>query len=134
MLAEENLSEDLTPDVRGFFTISIPFDAEDVQLSSKLEEDISWYEVPVSVLPILDPNAGSVLEVKMKTKDLVIAAFVALRDKYPGLQLVKTGNSDSFLVLCVFIHFLLTGTSGDIIPDKMTGLYTLAFPNKDDLR
>ena len=92
MLAEENLSEDLTPDVRGFFTLSIPFDAEDDQLSAKLEEDISWYEVPVSVLPILDPSAGSVLEVKMKNKDLVIAAFVALKDKYPGLQLVKTGN------------------------------------------
>ena len=93
MLAEENLSKNLTPDVRGFYTLSIPFGAEDCQLSSKLEEDISWYEVPVSVLPILDPIAGSVLEVKMKTKDLVIAAFVALKDKYPGLQLVKTGNN-----------------------------------------
>jgi len=115
MLPEENLSEDLTPDVRGFFTLSIPFDAEDTGLSSKLEEDIAWYEVPVSVLPILDPEAGSVLEVKMKDKDLTIAAFVALKDKYPGLQLVKTGTAD-------------------IIPDKMTGLYTLAFPNKNDLR
>ena len=28
----------------------------------------------------------------------------------------------------------MTGTSADIIPDKMTGLYTLAFPNKNDLR
>ena len=93
MLAEENLSEDLTPDVRGFFTISIPFDAEDVQLSSKLEEDISWYEAPVSLLPILDPIAGcSVLEVKMKTKEVVMAAYVALKYKYPGLKIVKSGN------------------------------------------
>ena len=105
MLTEENLSEDLTPDVRGFFTLSIPFDAEDAELSSKLEEDIAWYEVPVSVLPILDPTAGSVLEVKMKNKDLTIAAFVALKDKYPGLQLVKTGNTLS-LVLAVLLLFV----------------------------
>ena len=90
-LAEENLSEDLTPDYRGFFTLSISFDAKDAELSSKLEEDIAWYEPPVSVLPILDPTAGSVLEVKMKTKDLASAAFLALKDKYPGLQLSK-GN------------------------------------------
>ena len=94
---EDNLSEELTPDGRGFFTLTIPFDAEDAQLSTKLEEDISWYEVPVSVLPILDTSAGSVLEVKMKNKDLVMAAFVALKDKYPGLQLVKTGNTWSCL-------------------------------------
>ena len=99
MITEENLSEDLTPDLRGFFTLSVPFDAEDAELSSKLEEDIAWYEVPVSVLPILDPTAGSVLEVKMKNKDLTIAAFVALKDKYPGLQLVKTGNTESRLEL-----------------------------------
>ena len=132
MLPEENLSEDLTPDVRGFFTLSIPFDAEDTGLSSKLEEDIAWYEVPVSVLPILDPEAGSVLEVKMKDKDLTIAAFVALKDKYPGLQLVKTGNTELRLLLGS-TDCLMTGTA-DIIPDKMTGLYTLAFPNKNDLR
>ena len=28
----------------------------------------------------------------------------------------------------------MTGTSVDIFPDKLTGLYTLVFPNKDDLR
>ena len=92
---DHNQSErslEASTDARVFFTLYIPFDTEDCQLSSKLEEDIAWYEPPVSVLPILDPTAGSVLEVKMKTKDLASAAFLALKDKYPGLQLSKGNN------------------------------------------
>ena len=94
MLAEKDeLSDGLTADHRGFFTLTIPFDAEDAQLSIKLEEDLSWYEIPVSVLPILDPMAGrSFIEVKMKTKNLVLAAFAGLKEKYPDLKLVKTGD------------------------------------------
>ena len=95
-LAEENPSEDLTPDSQGFFTLSIPFEAEGAELSTKLEEDIAWYEVPVSVLTLEDPTAGSILEVKMKSKDLAIAAFRGLKDKYPGLQLI-IGNNESSL-------------------------------------
>ena len=91
-LAEENPSEDLTPDSQGFFTLSVPLDAEDAELSTKLEEDIAWYEIPVSILPLQDPTAGSILEVKMKQKDLAIAAFLALKDKYPGLQLIVGNN------------------------------------------
>ena len=91
-LAEENPSEDLTPDSQGFFTLSVPLDAEDAELPTKLEEDIAWYEIPVSILPLQDPTAGSILEVKMKQKDLAIAAFLALKDKYPGLQLIVGNN------------------------------------------
>ena len=93
---EKLAEEDLTPDSQGFFTLSIPFEAEGAELSTKLEEDIAWYEVPVSVLTLEDPTAGSILEVKMKSKDLAIAAFRGLKDKYPGLQLI-IGNNESSL-------------------------------------
>ena len=56
----------------------------------------------------------------MKSKGLAIAASLALEDKYPGLELIK-GNKE------------LLWTSL-IIPDKLKGFYTLAFPNKNDLR
>ena len=91
--AEEDISKALIPDARGCYTLSIPFSDEDAELSNKLEDDLAWYEAPVSLLPIVDLITGrSILEVKMKNKEIVMAAYVALKDKYPGLKIDKTGR------------------------------------------
>ena len=51
--AEEDISKALIPDARGCYTLSIPFSDEDAELSNKLEDDLAWYEAPVSLLPIV---------------------------------------------------------------------------------
>ena len=59
---------------------------------SALEEDVSWFEPPVSVLPVTDLSSGDlILEVKMKDEAVAIATFQGLRFKYPGMDVDKTG-------------------------------------------
>lgn len=88
LLGEDDLFEALTPDSRGFYTLSVPFD-QDAQLSVKLEEDLGWYEVlKVPIIEIIDViTLRHVFEVKFKNKDLVMAAYAGLKEKYPGLKI-----------------------------------------------
>ena len=93
-VTEEVPKQSLTPDLLGFYTITIPYTEETIEsLSTMLEEDVSWFEPPVSVLPVIDPNDGTpILEIKMKDEEVTLAAYQGLKHKYPGLDVDKTGK------------------------------------------
>ena len=60
---------------------------------SSLEDDVSWFQPPISILPVTDPVTGqSVLEVKMKSEEVTLAAFHGLKHKYKGMSINKTGK------------------------------------------
>ena len=85
----------LTPDLLGLYTIILPFtDNQNLdQLITQLQEDISWFETPVSVLPVTNPVSGDlILEVKMKNEDVAIAAYRGLKTKYPTIDVDRTGK------------------------------------------
>eukprot|EP00092_Neocalanus_flemingeri_P019000 GFUD01020585.1.p1 GENE.GFUD01020585.1~~GFUD01020585.1.p1 ORF type:complete len:459 (+),score=139.75 GFUD01020585.1:203-1378(+) len=103
----------LTPDLIGLYTLTLPVSQSlDLTLFSSLQEDITWFDNPVSLLCIGDTTGVSgdaLLEVKLRDKDMAMAVLNGLKHKYPGLEGDKTG-----------IH-------SDILPDKKTGLFTLCF-------
>ena len=82
-----------TVDLLGNQTLFIPYDAEkDVGLSDKLAEDISWFDTPVSVQEGVKSSTGqSILQIKMRNKEVTIAAYLGLKLKYPGLEIDKSG-------------------------------------------
>merc|ERR1711936_231135 len=96
------------------YTISVPVTRETQDCTiSALEEDVGWFEPPVSVLPVTEPVTGdTILEVKMKEEDVTIATFQGLRHKYPGMDVDRTGA-----------HV-------DIIADKDTGMFMLMFVDR----
>ena len=83
-----------TVDFLGNQTLFMPYDAEkDVGLSSKLVEDISWFDAPVSVQAGVQFTTGqSILQIRMKNKEVTIAAYLGLKLKYPGLEIDKSGE------------------------------------------
>jgi len=110
----DSTQETLTPDLLGLYTISVPVTKGDqISMISSLEEDVSWFEPPVSVLPVTDLSSGDlILEVKMKEEAVAIATYRGLRLKYPGMDVDKTGA-----------HV-------DIIADKETGMFMLVFVDR----
>ena len=86
--------------------LALPADP-DPALLAELEEDISWFESPVSIM--FDEKKDCVIEVKMREKGMALAVLHGLKQKYPCLE-GETGQSHS-----------------DIAPDEKTGLYTLCF-------
>ena len=62
-------------------------------LTSSLEEDVAWFQPPVSVLPVTNPATGdTVLEVKMEDKEVTMAAFRGLKLKYPAMTVDTSGK------------------------------------------
>eukprot|EP00092_Neocalanus_flemingeri_P015933 GFUD01017250.1.p1 GENE.GFUD01017250.1~~GFUD01017250.1.p1 ORF type:complete len:1654 (+),score=467.45 GFUD01017250.1:121-5082(+) len=118
--ATDKASHDLhlTPDLIGLYTLTLPVPpGSDLTLLSSLQEDIAWFDTPVSILCMDNmTDGGAVLEVKLRDKDMTIAVLNGLRKKYPGLE----GDSSS--------------NHADIFPDKETGLYTLCFTDTNRKR
>jgi len=112
---EDGIADDskcLTPDILGLFTLmlSVP-SSKNTSLLSELEEDISWFDAPVSILYV--ENGNTVIEVKMKNKEMAAAALKGLKQKYPQLE----GDT--------------SGSHADLVPDKVSGLYTLCFTDSN---
>ena len=100
----------LTPDLMGFYTITLPVPkGSDLSIFSSLQEDISWFDTPVSLLCIENISEDAVLEVKFRDQDMAMAVLQGLNHKYPGLE----GDE--------------TGKHADIVKDVETGLFTLCF-------
>ena len=117
---EDEEVDKLTPDLLGLYTITVPCTPEAIvdpevaealnkdlpvttarpdnpnhSLISSLEDDVSWFQPPISILPVTDPVTGqSVLEVKMKSEEVTLAAFHGLKHKYKGMSIDKTGKFD----------------------------------------
>merc|ERR1719341_1579837 len=87
----------LTPDLIGFYTLT------------SLQEDISWFDTPVSILCMEGVSGGAVLEVRFRNEDMAVAVLQGLKHKYVGLAVDEDGNH------------------ADIVKDKETGLFTLCF-------
>ena len=88
--------------------LSVPSD-QDLNFLEELEEHISWFDTPISMVRISIERGNTVIEVKMKDQDRAVAILNGIKQKYPGLE----GDT--------------TGSQADIIPNKNTGLYTLCF-------
>eukprot|EP00092_Neocalanus_flemingeri_P097510 GFUD01124274.1.p1 GENE.GFUD01124274.1~~GFUD01124274.1.p1 ORF type:complete len:456 (+),score=149.98 GFUD01124274.1:197-1369(+) len=101
----------LIPDLIGLYTLTLPVShSSDLNLFSSLQEDIAWFDNPVSLLFMEDTvGSGAMLEVKLRDLDMAMAVLIGLKHKYPGLE----GDT--------------TGIHSDILPDKETGLFTLCF-------
>jgi len=99
----------LTPDLLGFYTLALPVPEGSDSIFSSLQEDISWFDTPVSLLCIENISGGAILEVKFRDQDMAMAVLQGLKHKYPGLE----GDE--------------TGKHGDMFKDKETGLFTLCF-------
>ena len=78
----------------GFNTLYIAYDEEkDTRLAAKLEEDLSWYDGPLSMKLETNPATGrSILKIQMKNKEVAFAAHLGLKLKYPGLEMDETGR------------------------------------------
>ena len=98
----DSSQDTLTPDLLGLYTISVPVTkGNQSSMIASLEEDVSWFEPPVSVLPVTDSSSGDlILEVKMKEEAVAIATFLGLRFKYPGMDVDKTGNLSHPEIYC----------------------------------
>merc|ERR1719318_2085895 len=99
----------LTPDLLGFYTLALPVPKGSDPVFSSLQEDISWFDTPVSLLCIESIPGGDILEVKFRDQDMAMAVLQGLKHKYLGLE----GDE--------------TGTHGDMFMDKETGHFTLCF-------
>eukprot|EP00092_Neocalanus_flemingeri_P012935 GFUD01013934.1.p1 GENE.GFUD01013934.1~~GFUD01013934.1.p1 ORF type:complete len:748 (-),score=207.67 GFUD01013934.1:40-2010(-) len=101
----------LTPDLIGLYTLTLPVPpGSDLALLSNLQEDIAWFDTPVSILCMdMTPGGGAMLEVKLRDKEITMAVLNGLKQKYKGLE----GD--------------FTGIHADILPDKETGMYVLCF-------
>ena len=70
--------------------ILIHYDEEkDARLLARLQEDLSWYDAPLSI----QPGTQSILKIQMKNEEVAIAAFLGLKFKYPELDIDITGSS-----------------------------------------
>jgi len=99
----------LTTDILGLFTLKLTLPiGSDAAFMAEFEEDISWFETPVSITSVVE-TTNRVIEVKMRERGMALAALHGLKQKYPGLE----GETGEFYT--------------DIVPDKKTGLYTLCF-------
>jgi hypothetical protein len=100
----------LTPDLLGFYTLTLPVpQGSDLNILTSLQEDISWFDTPVSILCMEDISGGALLEVRFRDQDMAVAVLQGLKHKYAGLE----GDE--------------TGKHADIVEDKETGLFTLCF-------
>jgi len=112
---EDGITDDfksLTPDILGLFTLMLAVpSSNNASRLSELEEDISWFDAPVSILYV--ENGNTVIEVKMKNKEMAMAALKGLKQKYPHLE----GDT--------------SGSHADLVPDKVSGLYTLCFTDSN---
>ena len=97
----------LVSDGLGFNTLFISYDEEkDAELSAKLQEDLSWFDVPLSIQPGTHQATGnSILKIQMKNKEVAIAAYLGLKLKYPGLEIDKTGRQFVFGNLGIISNF-----------------------------
>ena len=87
----------------GFNTLCISYDEEqDAGLPARLQEDLSWYDVPLSIKPF---QPGT-LKIQMKVEKVAIAAFLGLKLKYPGLEIDKTGSS-CVEIWEIFLNFVI---------------------------
>merc|ERR1719318_12050 len=105
----QSVASVLTPDLLGFYTLALPLPEGSDQIFSSLQEDISWFDTPVSLLCIENIPGGVILEVKFRDQDMALAVLQGLKHKYPGLE----GDE--------------RGKHGDMFKDKETGLFTLCF-------
>ena len=89
-----NDTKRLTSDLLGLYTMIVPCTEETkAALTSSLEEDVAWFQPPVSVLPVTNPATGdTVLEVKMEDKEVTMAAFRGLKLKYPAMTVDTSGK------------------------------------------
>ena len=75
----------------------IPYEEKkDAGLEAKLQEDLSWYDVPgpIFIQRRTHPETNSsILKIQMNSKEVAIAAYLGLKLKYPGLKIDKTGCS-----------------------------------------
>ena len=128
----DSSQDTLTPDLLGLYTISVPVTkGNQNSMISSLEEDVSWFEPPVSVLPVTDLSSGDlILEVKMKEEAVAIATYQGLRFKYPGMDVDKTGNLSHAETYCSLLSQLFLGAHVDIIADKETGMFMLVFVDR----
>ena len=101
---EEVEEELLVSDGLGFNTLFMAYDEEkDAGLAAKLQEDLTWFDVPLSIQPGTNQATGaSILKIEMKNKEVTIAAYLGLKLKYPGLEIDKTGT----YLVCVFGKYL----------------------------
>ena len=107
-----DLATELTPDLIGLFTLTLPVSpGSDLVLLSSLQDDISWFDTPVSIMCMENSEVVDVplIEVKLRDKEMAMAVLTGLKHKYSGLE----GDT--------------TGSHADILPDKETGMYTLSF-------
>merc|ERR1719318_799284 len=82
---EEVSEAELAPDVVGLFTMALVVPSgPDPAMLSELEEDIAWFDSPVSIMFV--ENGNTVIEVKMRNKAMAVAALKGLESKYPGLE------------------------------------------------
>ena len=106
---EEDLADldtkSLTSDLLGLYTMVVPCTEETkAALTSSLEEDVAWFQPPVSVLPVTNPATGdTVLEVKMEDKEVTMAAFRGLKLKYPAMTVDTSGK---FIVIVILTKLL----------------------------
>merc|ERR1719186_1124657 len=109
-IQSDHENKTLTPDLIGLYPLSLPVSpSSDLTLLSSLQEDITWFDTPVSLRCIENKTGAAMLEVKLSDKDMATAVLLGLKHKYPGLEGDMTGA-----------HFVM-------FPDKVTGLYTLCF-------
>merc|ERR1719186_1888598 len=79
----------LTPDMIGLYTLALPVQiGSDIAFLSSLQEDISWFDTPVSLLTVelVGGVGGATIEIKLRDKDMALAVLNGLRQKYPGLE------------------------------------------------
>merc|ERR1719341_1683821 len=73
----------LTSDLLGFYTLALPVPiGSDLNIFSTLQEDISWFDTPVSILLIENLTGGATLEVKFREQDMAMAVLHGLKHKY----------------------------------------------------
>jgi len=100
----------LSPDLIGYYTLTLPVpQGSDLNILTSLQEDISWFDTPVSILCLEDISGGALLEVRFKDGNMAMAVLQGLKHKYVGLA----GDEE--------------GKHADIVKDKETGLFTLCF-------
>ena len=59
----------LTPDLMGFYTLTLPVpQGSDLNIFSALQEDISWFDTPVSILCIENKSEVQLSRSSLETK------------------------------------------------------------------
>ena len=71
--------------------LSIPYDQEK-DCRAELQRQLSWFDAPLSIQPGTHPATGSsILKIQMKSSEAAVNAYIGLKNKYPGLEIDKTG-------------------------------------------